>query len=69
MYEAVRSGLGIAALHKYIVRDDPEIVEILNDMPNTDVYRYVVYPSHLASLKRVQVFVEFLMQKMKEEEF
>ncbi len=68
MCAAVRSGLGIAALHKYIVRDDPEIVEILKDT-DTTVYRYVVYPSHLANLKRIQVLVDFLLQKMKEHEF
>lgn len=69
MYQAVRTGLGIAALHKYIVGDDPEMVEILQDMPDTTVYRYVVYPSHLSGLKRVEVFVDFLIRKMKEEEF
>lgn len=67
--EATRSGLGIAALHKYMVGDDPDMVEILSDIPGTTVYRYVVYPSQLASLKRVQVFVDFLLKKMKEEEF
>ena len=69
IYEATRSGLGISALHKYMVGDDPEMVEILPDIPGTTVYRYVVYPSQMASLKRVQVFTDFLLRKMKEEEF
>jgi DNA-binding transcriptional LysR family regulator len=69
IYEAVRSGIGIAALHKYMVGVDPEVVEILPDLPDTTVYRYIAYPSHLASLKRVQVFIEFLLNKMREEEF
>jgi DNA-binding transcriptional LysR family regulator len=69
IYEATRSGLGIAALHKYMVGDDAEMVEILPNIPGTTVYRYVVYPSHLASLKRVEVFVAFLLQKMREGDF
>ncbi|OJW50535.1 MAG: hypothetical protein BGO67_05520 [Alphaproteobacteria bacterium 41-28] len=69
IYEATRSGIGISALHKYMVGDDPEMVEILTNIPATTVYRYVVYPSHLASLKRIQVFVDFLLKKMQEEEF
>lgn len=69
IYEATRSGLGISGLHKYMVGDDPEMVEILPDMLGTTVYRYVVYSSHLATLKRVQVFVDFLLKKMQEEEF
>ncbi|HUX78765.1 MAG TPA: LysR family transcriptional regulator [Alphaproteobacteria bacterium] len=69
IYEATRSGIGISALHKYMVGDDPEVVEILTDIPATTVYRYVVYPFHLANLKRIQVFVDFILKKMKEEEF
>lgn len=69
IYEATRSGIGISSLHKYIVGDDPEMVEILTDMPRPNIYRYVVYPKQLASLKRVQVFADFLIKKMLEEEF
>lgn len=68
IYEATRSGLGIAALHKYMVGNDPEMVEILPEARGPTVFRYVTYPSHLASLKRVEVFVDFLLKKMMEEE-
>jgi DNA-binding transcriptional LysR family regulator len=69
IYEATRSGLGISALHKYMLGDDPEMVEILPDIPGTTVYRYIVYPAHLSSLKRIGVFVEFILKKMLEEDF
>lgn len=69
IYETTRSGLGISVLHKYIVGDDPEVIEILPEVQGPTVYRYVVYPSHLASLKRVKVFVDFLLTKMLEEDF
>jgi len=68
IYEATRSGVGIAALHKYMVGDDPEMVEILPNTPGANVFRYVTYPAHLASLKRVEVFVAFLLKKMLEED-
>ena len=63
------TGIGIAALHKFIIGDDPEIVEILPDLSIPILYRHVVYPKQLANLKRVQVFVDFLLKKMHEEEF
>ena len=69
LYEATRSGIGISALHKYIVEDDSEMVEILPDVERPLVYRYVVYPSHLATQERVKVFVDFLLKKMLEEDF
>lgn len=69
MYEAVRTGLGIAALHKYMIEDDGDIVEILPHIPRPTIYRYIVYPQQLANLKRVQVFRDFLVQKLLEEEF
>lgn len=68
IYEAARSGIGIAALHKYIVGNDPEMVEILSHIPKPITYRYIVYPKQLAGLKRIKVFAEFLSQKMHEEE-
>lgn len=66
IYEATRTGIGISALHRYVVADDQEIVEILPDVPRETLPLHVVYPSHLASFKRVQVFVEFILQKMQE---
>lgn len=69
IFEAARSGIGIAALHKYMVGDDPEMVEILSDVPRSTLYRHVVYPKQLSSLARIQVFTDFLLKKMLEEEF
>jgi len=68
IYEATRSGLGIAALHKYMVEGDSEIVEILSDISGPIVQRYVIYNAHLASLKRVEVFVNFLINKMRQKD-
>lgn len=69
IYEGTRSGIGLSVLPKYMVGEDPEMVEVLATLPRKMAYRYVVYPKQLASLKRVQVFEEFLVKKMTEEEF
>jgi DNA-binding transcriptional LysR family regulator len=68
IYEATKSGVGISALHKYMVGDDPEMVEILSDVSGVAMSKYIVYPSHLGNLKRIQVFVDFLLKKMREED-
>lgn len=67
--EAVKSGIGIAALHKYMIGNDSDLVEILPDIQREAVYRYIVYPKQLVNLKRVQVFVDYVFKKMLEEEF
>ena len=69
IYEAAKSGIGIAALQRYIVEDGSDLVEILTDCPAVPLSRYVIYPSHLANLKRVEAFVNFITEKMKQEEW
>ncbi|HBG34347.1 MAG TPA: LysR family transcriptional regulator [Holosporales bacterium] len=64
IYEATRGGLGISALQKYMIHDDPELVEILPDLPEVVSNQYAVYPSHLKTIKRVQVFIDFLTEQM-----
>lgn len=66
IHEATRAGLGISALQKYMINDDPELVEILPDIPEVFSNQYAVYPSHLKTIKRVQVFIDFLTEQMKE---
>lgn len=66
IHEATRSGLGISALQKYMINDDPELVEILPDVPGVFSNQYVVSPSHLKTIKRVKVFIDFLTEQMKE---
>ena len=68
IHEATSAGLGISALQKYIVKNDPELVEILPNLPKVILNQYIVYPSHLKTIKRVQVFINFLTQEMKREE-
>jgi DNA-binding transcriptional LysR family regulator len=64
IHEATSAGLGISALQKYVVKDDLELVEILPTLPPVVLNQYAVYPSHLKTIKRVQVFIDFLAQEM-----
>lgn len=64
IHEATSAGLGISALQKYVIKDDPELVEILPTLPPVILNQYAVYPSHLKTIKRVQVFIDFLTQEM-----
>lgn len=67
--QAVLNGIGIAVLPDYIARDDPELVEVLDeaDMPVLDTY--FVYPEEMRNSKRVTVFRDFLVAKAREWSF
>ena len=69
LYEAVKSGLGIGVLQRYIVQDDPELIEILTDLPPLTLSYSLVYPPHLRHLKRVETFVRFITDQMTQEEW
>ena len=61
-----RLGLGIAVLPDYLAKDDPGLINLLEDveMPVFDVY--FVYPEDLKDTKRVNAFRDFLVAKSRE---
>lgn len=67
--QAVRRGVGLAALPDYMARDEPDLVPVLTnaDLPAFDTY--FVYPEALKSSKRVAVFRDFLVAKAREWSF
>ena len=70
MYRAVKSGLGIAALPRYIVEDDGGLQELLmNDESNAfDAFdAYVVYAEDMRGSKRIQALRDFLVQEVRDE--
>ena len=69
MLRAVESGIGIAALPDYIIESDSKAVRVL---PNTDgpsIETYFVYPEELRNSKRIGVFRDFLLKKVKQTKF
>lgn len=67
MFRAVRAGLGIAALPRYIAEDAPELVEVLGDREGPSFSAYLVYAADMRSSRRVQALRDFLMQEVREE--
>jgi DNA-binding transcriptional LysR family regulator len=63
---AVISGLGIAALPDYMVRDVADLVRVLPDLANPETDAYFVYPEELRTSKRIAVFRDFLLRKVAE---
>lgn len=67
--KAVESGVGIGALPDYITYENNLVVRILNDIEVPKMETYFVYPEELRNSKRVGVFRDFLLQKVKEWKF
>jgi len=67
MFRAVRSGLGIAALPRYIVEDAPELVEVLGEHESPSFSAYLVYAADMRSSRRVHALRDFLMQEVRNE--
>jgi DNA-binding transcriptional LysR family regulator len=69
IYRAVQSGVGIAALPDYTVRQISNLVRILPQHSGPSFDSYFVYPEELRHSKRVNVFRDFLLGKIGESRF
>jgi DNA-binding transcriptional LysR family regulator len=59
---AVQSGLGIAALPNYFVRETADLIEVLPELRGPSFDAYFVYPEELRHSKRISVFRDFLVR-------
>ncbi|MEM7047800.1 MAG: LysR family transcriptional regulator [Pseudomonadota bacterium] len=69
LYQAVRAGLGLAALPAFIATKDENLVKVLPDAPAPSVDALYVYPDYLRNSMRVQVFRDFLLEKIQQSNF
>jgi DNA-binding transcriptional LysR family regulator len=69
MIRAVESGIGIAALPTVMVREISSCTQILQDIEGPPIEAFFVYPAELRSTRRVTVFRDFILQKVKNFEF
>ncbi len=69
MLHAVQSGLGIAALPDYIMQNHQGLERVLPGMDGPMINAYFVYPEELRRSKRIAVFRDFLLEKVKETKF
>lgn len=65
--EAVKSGIGIAGLPDYMMKNLPQVSRVLPDLkgPVTDVY--LIYSLELRNSKRIKVFRDFIVRKLSED--
>lgn len=64
MLQAVRSGLGLAALPDYMDAELADLVHVLPDLKAPKVEAYFVYPEEMRHSKRVSVFRDFLVTEL-----
>ena len=69
MVRAVESGVGIAALPTIMVRELGECEQILSDLEGPPIEAFFVYPEELRATRRVTVFRDFLLEKVKNFQF
>ncbi|HYB08468.1 MAG TPA: LysR family transcriptional regulator [Alphaproteobacteria bacterium] len=69
IYRAVKSGMGIASLPDFMVREDKDLIRVLTDLEGPSVDAYFVYPEVLRHSKRIAVFREFLIKRISESHF
>ncbi len=63
MFQAVRSGLGIASLPDYMARGVDDLVKILPHEAGPSFEVYFIYPSDLKRSKRIAAFRQFLIEQ------
>ncbi|MXP62619.1 LysR family transcriptional regulator [Roseomonas sp. M0104] len=64
MLQAVRSGLGLAALPDYMGDDLRDLIPVLSDLKAPRIDAYFVYPEEMRHSKRVGVFRDFLVSEL-----
>lgn len=65
---AVRSGIGMAAIPDYMVKDDTDLVKILpEELIGPPINVFFVYAEELRHSKRITVFRDFLIHQMEED--
>ncbi len=66
IFQAVRNHLGIGALPSYLNVDFPEVVRVLPHAQSELIPVYLAYPGELRQSKRVEIFRDFVLQRISE---
>jgi DNA-binding transcriptional LysR family regulator len=69
MRTAVKQGMGIALMPEYLMYRTRHISRVLEDLTTPATEAYFIYPVELKNSKRVNVFRNFLQQKIAESPF
>jgi DNA-binding transcriptional LysR family regulator len=69
MYEAARSGAGLAMLPDYLAHADGALEMVLPAMQPPGVEMYFVYPEERRHSQRIAIFRDFLVSRIAETKF
>jgi len=67
IYRAVRSGIGIGALPAYMANHAIDLVQVMPEVEGPGFSTYFVYPEELKNSKRIGVFRDFLLNRIRED--
>lgn len=67
--QAVKSGIGIAALPDYLVQGSMNVIRILESIEGPEFPAYVVYTQELRNSKRIAAFKDFITAEFKKSQF
>ena len=67
--QAVKAGLGIAALPDYLVQGSTNVVKVLKDVEGPEFPAYLVYTQEARNSRRISVFREFIKEQFKGTKF
>ncbi len=67
--QAVKSGLGIAALPDYLVQGSTNVVNVLTDVDGPAFPAYLVYTQEARNSRRISVFKDFIIEQFKDAKF
>lgn len=65
--KAVTEGIGISPIPDYLAASEPGLVRVLPDLKTPDFTAYLVYMPEMRRSKRLQVFRDFLVAKVRED--
>ncbi|MBL4801870.1 MAG: LysR family transcriptional regulator [Emcibacter sp.] len=69
VFQAVKTGLGIAALPDYLVRGSANVIKVLNNIEGPAFPAYLVYTQEARNSRRISVFREFIIEQFKANQF
>jgi DNA-binding transcriptional LysR family regulator len=61
---AVQGGVGMGVLPQYLIEPDSTLVRLLAQSDTPTLEAYLAYPEELRSVRRIQVFRDFLLSKV-----
>jgi DNA-binding transcriptional LysR family regulator len=63
-WQAVRAGLGVGFVASYQIKEDPNVVQVLGDMPIPDLPVWLVVHREIRSSRRIRAVYDFIAREL-----